>query len=293
MNGIYFIFLALATTVMSVTFLKTVLKPETQHDAVAYGVITFLLGGSYAALFYVLTGFNIRDFAALARPEVAILVALDIFVWALSFRIAFPSYKHLPVSETTIFSALEGLFALIFGALLFHTDKFYATRVLGAALILAAIALVSQEKGKWRFNKYTLGLILATILIGLATVLDNVIVARSYFTSIAFFLALNFGIPPLIALALRPKTLGLLPTIYKHRKAMIAVVVTSITSISSFVLVYNAYQRHVVASQSYLILSSQAVVVVLIGALFLKERQRLPLKILAACIAGVGVFLIA
>ena len=293
MNGIYFIFFALLTSIFSFLFVKTVLKTKSTSDPIAYAVISFILGSIYAAIFYEFTSFHIQDINSLFTPHVGIFVLLDICAWALGTCFFYPAFKHLPVSETSIVYSLEGFFALIIGLLIFKTETFHLLRLFGGMLILGSVALVNQEKGKWKFNKYTLLLIVSTIIFGLATVLDNVIIAKKYFSSAFFFIILNFGITGLAVLLFSPKTITQLHTIYADKKAFLTVCITSFSTFLTFFFVYNAYKFNILASQSNLILSTQTVLIVLLGSFFFHEKKNFHKKLVAGIIATIGVFLIS
>ena len=293
MNGIFFVFLALITSILSPLFSKSVLKPKSAHDPMAYASISFFLTSIYALVFYLLTSYHIQDFMILRNPYVLLLLFLDIFVWALGSCFYYPPYKHLPLSETTIASSLEGFFALIFGLLLFHTETFNILRLLGGALVIFSVAIVSQEKGKWKFNTFTLLFLVATLLFGLGAVVDNTIIAHKFFSSVIFLMIFNFGITAFVVALFKPHTIKRLHTIYTDKKAVLAVILSSFTTGLSFFFIYNAYRLHIVASQVQLLLSTQTVFIVLLGFLLFKEKANLRKKLLAGVIAMIGIYLVS
>ncbi len=293
MNGITFVLLALITSTLSPLFSKSVLKPTTAQDSMAYAVISFLLTSVYAIGFYFLTSFHVQDFMILSNPYVLLLLLLDIVIWALGSCFYYPPYKHLPISETTITLSLQGVFALLFGLLLFHTETFHILRLLGGALVIFSVAIVSQEKGKWKFNKFTLLFLVATLLFGMGTVVDNTIIAHKFFSSVVFLMIFNFGITAFFIALFRPQTVKKLHTIYKDRKAALAVILGSFTNGLSFFFVYNAYKLHIVASQAQLLLATQTVFVVLLGVVVFKEKGSLRKKLFAGVIAMIGIYLVS
>jgi drug/metabolite transporter (DMT)-like permease len=251
------------------------------------------LSSFFASIFYFFTSYHSSDFLSLFTPQVALFLVLDISAWALGSWIFYPAYKQLPISEITIANSLQGVFSLLFGLLIFKTEIFHLSRLIGALLVIGSVALINQEKGKWKYNTFTLLLIAGTVLFGLATVVDNVIIARQYFSSVAFLMIFNFGITAFAVLALNPKTIKNLHAMYKDKKAFMIVVISSFISALTFFLVYNAYKLHIVASQSNLILSSQTVLIVLLGSLFFNEKQHLKKKLIAGIIATIGVYFIS
>lgn len=293
MNGISFVLLALITSILSPLFSKSVLKPKSDHDPMAWAAISLFLTSIYALVFYLLTSYHIQDFMILRNPYVLLLLLLDILVWALGSCFYYPPYKNLPISETTIASSLQGIFALIFGLLLFHTETFHILRLLGGLLVIASVALINQEKGKWKFNAFTLLFFISTLLFGLGTVVDNTIIAHNFFSSVVFLTIFNFGVPAFVITLLRPKTIKRLHTIYMDKKAVLAIILSSFTSGSSFFFIYNAYKLHIVASQASLLLSSQTIFIVLLGSILFKEKGSLHKKLLAGVIATIGIYLVS
>lgn len=293
MNGITFLLLALVASTLSPLFTKSILKPKSDHDPMAWAAISFFLTSIYALVFYFFTSYHIQDFMTLRNPHILLLLLLDIIVWALGSCFYYPPYKHLPISETTITSSLQGFFALIFGLLLFHTETFHILRLLGGLFVIISVALISQEKGKWKFNTFTLLFLLSTLLFGLGTVVDNTIISHNFFSSVVFLMIFNFGVTSFVVTLLRPQTIKRLHTIYMDKKALLAVTLSSLTSGLSFYFVYKAYKLHVVASQAQLLLSTQTIFIVLLGSVLFKEKGNLRKKLLAGIIATIGIYLVS
>ena len=82
--------------------------------------------------------------------------------------------------------------------------------------------------------------------------------------------------------------------IQPYRKKNLRLVVISALPIAlSFFFTFRAYHFGGTAGQVYSVLSLEAVITVIAAAIFLKERQDLILKALAAIVAGLGVYLLA
>jgi drug/metabolite transporter (DMT)-like permease len=150
-----------------------------------------------------------------------------------------------------------------------------------------------QRKSHWKWDKYSIWFIGATMIFGCATVIDNLIISHHFFTSPLFLEIWNFSLAGGCMIILYPKVIRKFPTILGQRKPLLTILSTSASSITSFFLIYSAYKRGIVASQANLVLSSQTIFIVLFGMLVLKEKGSLKEKLLSALIAGVGVYLLS
>lgn len=292
MPGIVFVFLALFTSIFSTVIKKPILKKGGQHDAIAYAMIAALLGGLFASLFYFFTSFRVSDFSAFGNPTFDVLLFLDILCWALGSFLFYPAYKHLPVSESTVITTLQGVFALVVGLAIFKTESFNILHLLGGGLILVSVFTVNQAKG-WKLDIQTLLLIAATAIFGIAIVLDNMLIAHQYFSSPLFLEVWNFGLVGVLMILVYPKKLPHFPTILTHKRAFFTVVTNTLSTLLSFFLVYLAYSKGIVASQANLILSSQTVIVVMLGVVLFKEKGSFKKRLFGALIATVGVYLLS
>lgn len=292
MPGIVFVFLALITSIFSTVIKKPILKKDGKHDAIAYAMIAALLGGLFASLLYFSTSFRVSDFSSFLNPTFDLLLFLDIVCWALGSFLFYPAYKHLPVSESTVVTTLQGVFALVVGLAIFKTESFQMLHLLGGALILLSVFMVSQAKG-WKLDMQTLLLVGATAIFGIAIVVDNALITNHYFSSPLFLEVWNFGLVGVFMILVYPKKLSHFPAIFTHTRASLTVLTNTLSTLLSFFLVYVAYSKGIAASQANLILSSQTVIVVVLGVILFKEKGSLKKRLLSALIATIGVYLLS
>ncbi|MGH7245813.1 MAG: EamA family transporter [Candidatus Levyibacteriota bacterium] len=292
MNGLVFAFLALCTSVVGFLLAKSVLKTKSIFDPIAYAANSFMLGGIFATVFYFVTSFHLQDFQNLFHGNMLLFLLLDVLAWAIGSLLFYPSFKHIPLSETTIIGSFQGFFVFLFGSFLFKTELLNLTRISGGLLILFAIIFLYYKKGSFTFNKYSALFFFAIAIFGLAATLDSVIVVHKFFT-IFFLLIFNFGLTGLTVLLLHLKSVPKLKELYLYKKTRVIVILNSSLTFISFVFIYNAYKLHVAASQVNMILSSQTILVVLFASIVFKEKNNVWKKIIAGMIAGIGVYLLS
>ncbi len=294
MLGLWFVIIALLLNVFSSIVKKVVLHEKSSHDGLAYATLSFTLGGIYGLfIYFFFSGAHVSDINSLLNPKVFLLLSLDVFIWGLGSFFFYPAYKQVQVSESTIITSLQGFFALFLGLLVFKTETFSITRIIGGILILAALILLYKGKGKFKIEKYSLLLVLSSLIFALGSVLDNIIIANKYFSSVAFLQIFNFGLAAVVVLLLSPKSFRKIAPIYHDKKALLVLFFNSLATFLLFFFVYQAYKLSVVASQSNMILSSQVVLVVFLGALFFKERRNFRRKLVAAIITAIGIYLVS
>ncbi len=129
----------------------------------------------------------------------------------------------------------------------------------------------------------------ACISYAIAAVLDHQLIAHF---SDSLYIALTFGIPGILLLPLNLLSLKKIKQPYKKGNFKI-VILNAIPIALSFFFTFQAYHLGGSAGQVYSVLSMEAIVAVIAAAIFLNDRKNLPLKILAATIAGLGVYLLA
>lgn len=212
-------------------------------------------------------------------------------VYAIAPSLYWRVLKKLPASEVQILYTLVGMFALFIGTFI-GTEVFHVNRLIGGVLIISAVVLVTKQKGHWKLGKYALMLILSTVIYGAAVVADNYIITRSFFT-IPFFEIVQFGIPGILLFFVNPKTIRRVKGVILHKKTITTMLLTSFFFFLNYLFIFKAYKDGGAASQVNMFFSIETVITVIFAALFLRERNRLVLKIIASLLATVGVILLS
>lgn len=291
MSWIFYSTIVVITSILYVLISKKILNDKEDHDPVAYASIAFLIVAVYATIFYAVTSFTVTDFQHLLDPRIILLLAIDFILYTIAPSFYYRVLKKLPASEVQILYTLLGMFALFIGAIL-GTELFHLNRLLGGIFILGAVVLVTQQDGKWKLGKYALMLIFSTVLYGAAAVADNFIITKSLFT-IPFFQIIQFGIPGLMLLVVNPKSAKRVKSLVTHGKTIKTMGVNSFFFFLNYLFIFKAYKSGGSASQVNMFFSIETVITVIFAAIFLKERNRLVLKITASLLATMGVILLA
>ena len=281
--------MSLISTVSFGLIAKKILNDQNRFHPVALGSAMFILIGISFFIVYLTQGVLVSDIRSLLDPKVISLLALNLGVYTLSPTFYFRALQKLPISIVTIVYSLTGLFALIVESVLGINMVGLLSSLTGSLLIIFSVILVYIKGSEVRLSRYTIMILLASASYALAAVLDRQLL--SHFSDV-FYLAVTFMIPGILLLPLNllsPKKI-----IQPYRKKNLRLVVISALPIAlSFFFTFRAYHFGGTAGQVYSVLSLEAVITVIAAAIFLKERQDLILKALAAIVAGLGVYLLA
>lgn len=270
---------------------KKILSHQDDHDPIAYAAVLFVCVSICAAIFYVVSGVQLRDFAQLTQPDVLKILALNFVCYAIAPSFYYRALKHLPASEVGILYAMVGIYTLIIGVI-FKTEAFLWTRALGGLLIFTATILVTFREGKLKVDRYVWMMIFATFVYAVAAITDNIVITRNYFTP-AFFQILNFFVPMMIMLLINPGKIKFIKPILAKPKALRAIALNSIVFFFSFYTIFLAYKAGGSTSQVNIILSNDTILLVIFAAIFLNERSHFKLKLLAGVLTTVGVIFLA
>lgn len=287
---------AFASVLFSVTYgllSKRLLNTEEDHDPIAYASSLFSVVGVLSLIAYLWVGYTPRDFSAFGNTQVLLFLFMNVILYSAAPSLYWRSLKHLPASEVAIMYDLTALYVFVFGISL-GTEAFNSMRLFGGLLIVVAsivLGFQTQRKKGLRLNKYFVMLMLATILYALAALTDNIIITRKYFSPL-FFQILSFSIPSVLILLLNPRNAKHLPKLYAWRTYKWTLL-NGLFFFASFWAIYKAYAVGGATSQVNFVIASETVFMVILAAIFLKERDHLYLKFICAILAVIGMFFLA
>jgi drug/metabolite transporter (DMT)-like permease len=287
---IVFAFTAMLCTVTYSLVSKSILNREEEHHPIAYASTLFLAVAVYVVFFYFTTSFNVSDFLALLQPQAFLLIVANVILYTLAPSLYFRALKNLPLSETTILYSLVGIYALFLGSI-FGTESFHISRFIGGALVVLSIIIISLKKGQLKIDKNFFLMVAATLVYAFAALTDNQIIDHHYFSTL-FFQLINFAVPAVLIILFNPGSFKHLKKLYTKKTYPLILLNGGFFFVSYF-SIFTAYSRGGEASQINIILATETIVMVVLAALLLKERERLPLKLIAALLTAVGVYLIA
>lgn len=221
-----------------------------------------------------------------------ILTILMAVLYAVTSPTYYYAMKHLEVSRLMIILGLSAIFSQ-FTAAFFLGEPLTGQKLLGASVIVAAVALATLPKDrdhlKSSFSVWDLVAVLNALLWSHVSLLDNYLV-KHYYSPLTYQLV-NFSLPVFLILLIRPSLAKACVHLFDWRKKWPIVVVTASTMFFSLLAVYNAYNLGGEVSRMNPLLETQTILVVIFGFVVLKERENFFGKFLASLLVVLGVFL--
>lgn len=176
---------------------------------------------------------------------------------------------------------------MIGAGLLFFHEEFIWQKILGAALIILSNVIIFYHKGKQKLNRYIALGIISNIAFGVALFLD---VNISEHFNLAFYVAITLLIPALfITIAERVKPNEVKKELVNGNRKYIFL--TSVCWGLMIIAQLLAYQLGVVTIVAPLC-ALTVIGNVIVGWIFLKERDHLPKKFIAATLIIISIILI-
>lgn len=218
--------------------------------------------------------------------KVYLFLGLSIIFYAVSDRLNTDVRKGVEASTFSIMKQLSTVF-MTFSGFLFFKEQFIISKFIGAVLIILSNIIIFYRKGDGKFNKYVGLGIISNICYTIALFLD---VNYSECFNLPFYVMLTLGVPAiLIVIIERIKFSDLKNEFQKENR--LPILITAISWSSCIVAQLRAYQLGNVSVVAPLC-SLVVIINVIVGYIFLKERNDLLKKILAAGLIILGILLI-
>ena len=218
--------------------------------------------------------------------KIYLMLGISIIFYTMSDRINTTVRSGL---ETSTFSMLKQLSTafMIFAGLVFLKEKFILSKFIGAVLILFSNVLVFYKKDGLKMNKYILLAVLANIVYAIALFL-SVNISEEF--NLLFYTAITTIIPSiLITLIERIKISDIKNEFSNGNKK--AIIITGISWCISIFFNYKAYQLGNVTIVAPLC-ALTVMLNVVVGYLFLKEKDNMIKKAISAVLIIISVLLI-
>lgn len=274
--------ISVVTTAVA-NLLQRVIMREKDSDAFGTAVIFQFATAALTGIFALWNGFALPPIGEYFWNFVA-----STLLWGLGTLTLFKAYQTLGSSEVAIISSL-GTIVTIVSSITLLGESFSTVKILGTILILTSIFLVNEKKGKFSFKKGTTYALITTLFYGLA-VTNDAFILRTYdavsYTSVALFF------PGVLLLALRPQAIASFKRLQNMTFTKNMLFLTIFYSAQA-IAYYLALQLGANASQLAPIYKSNIILTVLLAIVFLREKEKLAVKLLSAALVTVGVLLIA
>ncbi len=203
--------------------------------------------------------------------------------WAIYFIAFFVAQKHVEVWVSTLVNNINTPIAIVL-ATLFLDEKLTNIQILWTIFLLIGMVIVSKQHriGRFKFDKYFMMVVLSGIALGITITAERALQKMTGFTAGTMFSwwsqCLFLGI---ITLITHDKNQ------YSKKDIWITWILRFLQSLSWVVLIFVVWNLSLVSA----ITTFRVVVVFIAGALFLKERDNLPRKIIGSVVALIGLLL--
>lgn len=280
----WFFFAILSVVALSISnIIQRILLKDERSDSLAYAIVFQFLCTVIVGIYSLIKGFvlpPIQDYLFFYIAGGLLYGAGTLFL--------FKATQKLGSSEVAIITSIRTVIAITASIILLN-EPFNLTKLSGTILILLAVLLNSRKRGeKFVFNEGVLYCLAMAFTYGIAIVNDKFLLRSAEPVS---YTAVMFLLPGLALLALRPTVVKKFTTFldpFILKRMLIMSILYSIAAIAFF----SSLSLGANASQLSPISQSSVILTVLLAALFLKERKRLPIKIAGAALVIVGVFLL-
>ena len=218
--------------------------------------------------------------------RIYLMLGISIVFYAMSDRMNTTVRSGIEASTYSMLNQLSTTFMILAG-LLFFKEEFVLTKFIGAMLIIFSNVILFYKKGKFEFNSYIFLGILANIFYTVALFLD---VNISDHFNLSFYVALTLLTPSLFITILEripPKEIKKEWT-SGNKKAILITALSWAIMILSQLRAYQLGNVTVIAPLCALTVMLNVVV----GYLFLQERENLVKKIIVAILIIISILFI-
>ncbi len=268
-----------ATTLLGVLFrVMAVRARDSRAFAFAFNSTVFV----FSMILLLLFGFGSAN---IDRGVILLLICSGIG-YGLFQRYQFAIRKHVVASETPFLYAPTGIAGYLL-ALFWLGEPFKIERIFGYGLVLIAVFMILNKPKKFQFNKYVVLALLTGAGLSIAATIDrkvsqNFSSTLTYVTILWFFQALACYLPYVSFKKVQAE--------YSAQKLRIPIL-AAINLLALFCII--SALKLAPATQVMPIANSNIIFITLAGTVFLNERERTPIKIIASLIAFAGLYLIS
>lgn len=215
-----------------------------------------------------------------------IMLGIAIIFYTITDRINTTVRSGIEASTFGMLKQLSTTF-MTFAGLIFFKEEFILSKFIGAMLIIFSNILIFYKKGKFEFNRYILLGILANITFTIALFLD-VNISDNF--NLPFYVALTLIIPALLIMIVeRIKPSEIKNELVNGNKK--SILITSLSWGIMIIVQLRAYQLGNVTIVAPLC-ALTVIVNIIVGYLFLNEKDNLLRKIISAILIIIAIILI-
>jgi len=281
MNWLFFAILSVLGSAVSNILRRVIMKGD-KSDALATVIIFQFMGFVMMLVFAYFHGFSLPPLTTYPIHFIAQAV-----LWGLSSLLLFKASKSLEASEVTIISTVSSVITIITAVIFLH-EVFNISRLIGVILILASVIFVSFQTRKMRLNRGVLYALGSSFCSGIAITNDTFILQK---TDVYSMLVIGWLTPSIFLAITSPKTVKKLGYFF-HKKRFIKIFLLTFFYSLGGLAFYLAITTGGQASRVAPISQISIIATIIIAVIFLKERDHLVKKFIAAVFVMIGVLLL-
>ena len=264
--------------------LQKVLLSNKKGDAYALG---FVFQTIVALIFLIYTlATNSLEFPNITDLWVNLIV-MTIF-YSLGNIFTFKAFKLADASEVAVIFSSSSIWAIISASVLLG-ERLKASNYLGILLIVSGIVVISITRSKWKLSSGHLYAVAGAFLFGVAFINDAYIIGRC--NSIASYMIVAFTLPGIFTLFVKPSSIKAIPHYFDRATISKLIICCIIYSLSS-ITIFGAYKAGGMASIISPLQQLSIITTTILSYIFLKERNRIPNKIIGSVLAFIGAVLL-
>lgn len=266
------------------TIIQRQIMDEEKSDSVANMVVFQLLIATMIFIYMIISRTSFPNIT-----NVWPLLLLNGVIIAVASLSMFEALKHTDAGEFTILYTLSAPVNLLIVTIFLH-ELLTWQKILGTALVIASIVIVTKRKAgkKFRIHKGHFYSLLAAVAFG------SIFASESYVVSqigVLQDLLIGFFLPGAFVLLAKPSSIKNIKEVlsFTNLKKM---TIFAVLYLVGAITIFMAYTAGGDAGKIYGISNLTVIVTVILGAIFLGERDNLLLKTMATISAFAGVLLL-
>lgn len=276
-----FVIMSVFFGAISTVLTRSIVSKE-KSDPISFAIFFQIIAGLVVALFAIYKGVNTIGFNL-----IYLNLILMVFLYAFSNFFKFKALKQTDASKFVVIFQAHMIIPVIF-AIIILGEKFNIWQGAGALLILAGATIVTDGKINFKKEKGEVYSVITTILFGLAIANDFFILKK---VDPYTFTALSLLAPAILLSAIYPKPFKNTINILKGKDGLKSLIAGAFFGLM-VLTVYIAYKvGHNAATISPLSQTS-TIITIILGIIFLGERENLSKKLIGGILSIIGVILV-
>lgn len=263
------------------TIIQRLVMKEKENDPAAFGFVFQFSVATLIFIYSLFVGFTLPSYAPILN-----FIFMG-FAYACANIFLFKALKIAEVSEVSVVNSTSILWT-VGSAALFLGERIELLQAAGILSIVSGVIALSIQKKKFIINRGHTYALISAFFFGVA--FTNDVFLLKYFNPVSYSV-LNFLFPAVMILLLQPKAAASVKN-YIQIDKLKRIYILAIFYAVAFLSIFYAYTLGGEASQIIPMSRLSTALTVVIGVVFLKERDRLTQKIAGAALVLAGFFLL-